>query len=151
MRRPQFSLKWLLIGLTLCSIAFYLFFIRPTMLATQFVRTLQSGDHERLAVDHDFISKYVGLAYVSMQDWDCKEIALEPRTWDDIWHFRRRIKVDALVRAKNSEPGKADQVYTAHVILVYATYPYGIKRDAIQRISWRITDKKVTVTLPPLP
>jgi hypothetical protein len=85
--RPRFSLRWLLIAFTLFAVALYVFFVHPTVRANGFVGAIKGGDfgelkalkmHEKLAVSLD----------------DCTVTAeLKPRTWRDVYKFRRKALV----------------------------------------------------------
>ena len=45
--RPRFSLRWLLIAFTVLSVGFYLFFVRPTVNAMQFVHLVEVKEWEQ--------------------------------------------------------------------------------------------------------
>jgi hypothetical protein len=98
MRRPQISLRWLLILFTVLSVSFYVLFIRPTALAKRFVRATNSGDFSALKTMSAGSS---GSMLEDLQSWhkdftfeNCKVSAeVKPRTWRDIYMFRRKVNL----------------------------------------------------------
>ena len=84
-RRFRFSLKWMLILFVFCGFAFYLLFVRPTVIANQFVAAVESGDYktaESLCTGDDphflmEVIKKVGLSVVV-------EAELAPQSWQSL-------------------------------------------------------------------
>lgn len=98
--RLHFSLRRLLLAFTTLSVAFYIAFIRPTVLANRFVAALESGDYRELALlTHHGSTMETRLASITPQlpySTDNFKVAasISPRTWQDVWRFRRRVDVE---------------------------------------------------------
>jgi hypothetical protein len=90
--RPRFSLRWLLIAFTLLAVAFYLCFVRPTVIAKEFVNAVNMGGESR---DSAFTSAAFGTKRGILPSYFFldrgAEAHLIPRTWSDIWRCQRRI------------------------------------------------------------
>lgn len=92
--RPRFTMRWVMIAFTVLGVAFYVLFVRPTVLAEQFVRNIQRGDFaeaEAMLSDpaRNRFGKSTRLAKRSTI------ASMYPRDWSDVWHFRRTIEVSS--------------------------------------------------------
>jgi hypothetical protein len=90
--RPRFSLRWLLILFAVCGFAFYLCFVRPTVIANKFVHLVESGDFqgaESLSVEHNrrLLTEYFA------SEPELVEARLLDRTWRDLLKMQRRIDI----------------------------------------------------------
>lgn len=90
--RPRFSLKWLLTAFTILGVAFYVAFVRPTVIANRFLTFIQEPDvqgAQSLCV--------AGSEPFLLPGWkDVNEVTeseLSPRTWNDIWKMQRRVEI----------------------------------------------------------
>ena len=87
-RRFRFSLKWMLILFALLGVAFYLLFVRPTVIANQFVASVKSGDFNTM---NAMFSPPVKFAH--RPEEMTFNAVLRPRTLDDVFHLRREIEL----------------------------------------------------------
>ena len=95
--RPRFSLRWLLIAFTVLSVIFYVLFIRPTVIAQSYVARAKSGDFSdvenlchtdtRLADNLQYAWRMDRIDFSTAE----KQLHLEPRTWNDLRRFQRRL------------------------------------------------------------
>jgi hypothetical protein len=84
LRQFRFSLRWLLVACAALAVTFYFLFVRPTVIAIRFVSAVESGE----------FSPEPPLAFIPGRGtWHCREARLQPRSWEDVWQFRRRIVV----------------------------------------------------------
>ena len=87
--RLRFSLRLILVGITLAALALYWLFVRPTQLANRFVAAIKARDYEtaRSLLHEDFWAfppqtpLRVDFIYAEVR----------PREWNDIWHLQRRL------------------------------------------------------------
>ena len=90
--RPRFSIRWLFVIVTLSAVALYALFVRPTVFANRFVKSIEQRDFEDayglFREDPPLIagrpilpSRSIALLYAEVL----------PREWSDIWSFQRRI------------------------------------------------------------
>src|SRR5690349_11127272 len=105
--RLRISLRRLLIGFTVLSIAFYVVFVRPTTLADRFSKAIQEGDIKGAAslagsIDESTIESNYSDPVTTAE--------VLPRNWSDIWRCRRRVTVWANVATKyrNRRTGQED-------------------------------------------
>jgi hypothetical protein len=98
--RPRFSLRWLLIAFTVLSLGFYLFFIRPTVIANQFVSRIDDGEVDQ------FLSLYGRLVRDRIERFEqaySPDISPRftavcyPQTWTDFIALRRTISVSVWI------------------------------------------------------
>jgi hypothetical protein len=90
--RPRFSLRWLLIALTLFALVLYLFVVHPTVRAHQLIAAINHGDFRGLME--------LGMLG-SLQSHDknysfenCNTTAeIASRTWPDVYKCRRNVVV----------------------------------------------------------
>src|SRR5262245_14397317 len=90
--RPRFSLRWLLIALTLFALVLYLFFVHPTVRAHQLIAAINQGDYRALTdlKMHRALQRYD----ISYAFENCNTIAeLMPRTWPNVCKCCRNIIV----------------------------------------------------------
>jgi hypothetical protein len=89
--RLRFSLRWLLVGVTVAAIACGIF-VFPTFLALQLVRSVNNGDYRQLdslkLMDANW--QYKKYSYKDLRI----EAVLHPRTWRDAFQFRRRVSIN---------------------------------------------------------
>lgn len=99
--RPCFSLRWLLIAFTVLSVFFYALVVRPTVIAKQFVSSVNRGDLAELQLLHE----------ESVQPWPFVTgsvyAELVPLKWTDFKLFRRKIAINT----PTEEAGKYNCVY----------------------------------------
>lgn len=97
-RELRFSLKWLMIAVTACSVIFYLC-VRPTIVAHQFAADIKEGKLSQL------VNMAAGSSWTMLEDlqsWhkdltfeNCKVSAeVAPITWRDMYKFRRKITLN---------------------------------------------------------
>jgi hypothetical protein len=89
--RPRFSLKRLLVGVTALSVFLCTFFIYPTIFAHRFVAAVESGAAEPYAFQ---ALPTLASAVPRRPVVDSAKVELLPRSWDDLWHFRRRVSLN---------------------------------------------------------
>jgi hypothetical protein len=100
---PRFSLKWLLIAFTILGVAFYIAFVRPTVIAKRFVAAVERRDFSQLV---DLTSKKRnegfgrGLKAVWERSPDRVQLKADilPQTWTDIFRFQRRIDLTSTIK-----------------------------------------------------
>jgi hypothetical protein len=121
--RPRFSLKWLLIAVTVLSVVFYALFIHPTISAHRFVDAVNSGDFsgvKELRAGGSGSSTMLE----DLQSWNkeytfenCKVSAeLKPRTWRDVNKFRRIVWIHiAFPPGIKQGPTSLDNVLVVHI------------------------------------
>lgn len=102
--RPHFSLRWLMLVFTISSIALYLLFVRPTVLAKQFATAINEADGDELeTVSLRGISLKTRMSSiapsVTYSSTNVRAMAsLAPQTWRDVWRFRRIVRVEIAAR-----------------------------------------------------
>lgn len=147
--RPRFTIRWVMIAFTLLGVAFYFLFVRPTVLADQFVRDIQRGDFaqaESLLSDptKNRFGKRSKLATSTTV------ASVYPRDWRDIWHFRRTIEVSSFFPNDRIGIGTSEQVIATSLppatlqmrgSAAFEAGPFGIRliRNDIRRID--LTDR----------
>ena len=86
--RPRFSLKWLLIVFTILGVAFYVAFVRPTVIANRFIESLKDTEYTTLPSDLAGQDEML-----RTRKWKFKDARLEPREWADVWRCRQRFSI----------------------------------------------------------
>jgi hypothetical protein len=125
------------------GVLFYLLFIRPTVLANRLLNVFRNRDYQyeytrsrsiaddQESITQDFLKVHGGEGFnppiPTQTDWSLKEATLEPRTWDDVWRFRRRLKVEASIRTFNTELRGEQLVLTIEAVLRYTTGPTSVQ------------------------
>ena len=104
--RPRFSLRWLLIGFTVLTIAFYFLFVRPTMIAQQLVASVKSTEFKPGSLLPSGDKEVQGT-------WKVKDAYLQPREWSDVWRCQRRAQVIATLNNPPGSPTRMLVNYTA--------------------------------------
>jgi hypothetical protein len=146
MRRPRFSMKWLLISFTILSMIFYVLFIRPTVIANRFASAANSGNYEyALSLipegPRKIIAEYLdGIAKPTFK------VAIYAREWSDIWRLQRRLLIQIIPGERKSgsqlpDVGLgSDAVATisgvSHLKIYFVTYgpnPSGVSSPAENR------------------
>jgi hypothetical protein len=100
--QPRFSLRWLLIAFTLLAVVFYLLFVRPTVIANQFIAAVERGDFrtaEKLYVSGSKTS--IPELLTQVQDPTVKA-KLFPSKWRDVWGFKRSMLVQIIPAERKS-------------------------------------------------
>jgi hypothetical protein len=97
--RLRFTMRWLLVAFAIATIAFYVLFIRPTIVAERFVRVIGEGDLKQAASMLIGDQQSAGMPHI--HDFGSASSAgqLSRRTWSDIWHLRRTISVRTSVNS----------------------------------------------------
>jgi hypothetical protein len=92
MKRPRFSLRWLLVAFTLVAVVLYVLFVHPTIAANRFVAAVNRGDFSQL--------ESLGLLrnlQTYNKDYTFEKVTvrakLKPRAWRDVYKFRRNVDV----------------------------------------------------------
>jgi hypothetical protein len=110
-----------LILFTVLSVSFYVLFVRPTVLAKQFVQAVNSGDFSTLE------TMTAGDSWSMLQDLqsyhkeftfeNCKVSAeAKPCTWRDIYKFRRRVNLHiAFPPGVINAPNALENFVVAHI------------------------------------
>ena len=96
MMRPRFSLKWLLIAFTILGVAFYVAFVRPTVIAQRFINLVEHDELQRaesLFIEPD---KPFDLGRKEKSVPVIVEAELLPRTWHDVLKMQRRLEVHVI-------------------------------------------------------
>lgn len=97
MRRPQISLRRLLILFTVLSVSFYVLFVRPTSLAKQLVNETNSGNFATLKMMTAGSTSMLDDLQSYHKDFtfeNCKVSAkVRTSTWRDIYSFRRKVDI----------------------------------------------------------
>jgi len=121
MRRPQISLRWLLILFTVLSVSFYVLFVRPTVLAKQFVQAANSGDFSALktmtAGSTEGMLEDVQSYHKDFTFENCKVSAdVKPCTWRDVYKFRRKVTLHiAFPPGVIRSPSALDNFLVVHI------------------------------------
>src|SRR4029078_7849043 len=102
------SLRWLLVGFGVFACVFYLLFVRPTVLAKDFVRSLQAGDLSGLRSYDEQANECCRIEWYR-DDWLAIGELL-PQSWSDLFQFQRRVHV---VLCKDVE----DKFHTTDTVL----------------------------------
>jgi hypothetical protein len=94
--RPRFSLRWLLILTALTAFACYGWFVRPTVLANQFVTAIDRRDID--SIDSMWRGAEIDLSRVEHLNagnsaWRIRARPV-PRTWGDIWRGVQLIRFE---------------------------------------------------------
>lgn len=124
-----------MIAFTVLGVAFYVLFVRPTVLANQFVRDIQAGDFAQAdallgeAVKNRF-GKSTGF------EEHTTVASVYPRDWSDIWRFRRTIEVSSFFPNDRIGIGTSEQVMATDLppaklqmrgSAAYEAGPFGIR------------------------
>lgn len=121
--RPRFSLRWMLILFALFGVLFYLLFVRPTVLANEFVAAINGHDYERANSLFDFVPTIRGFSSFRGETcWYMGEV--RPREWSDLWHCRRIIRVEYGWNLLDTGQ-RAFDVYSP---VVFEATPFGVQR-----------------------
>jgi hypothetical protein len=102
MRRPHFSMKWLLISFTILSAIFYTLFIRPTVIAERFASAAKSEDYQYVL---SFIAEDPRKTIAEALDTMAKptiKVTIYPRVWSDIWKLQRRMLIQVIPGGRKS-------------------------------------------------
>jgi len=85
-RRFRFSLKWLLVFFAVVACCLYIFYVRPTVLAKQFVQDVESGKFEPEPRFHVRLE-------TPYKEYNCRYVAarLLPREWQDVQNCQHRV------------------------------------------------------------
>jgi hypothetical protein len=80
----------MLVGFTVLSVGFYLLFVRPTIVANQFVAAVESGDYEAVeslctGADPVFLTKVIK----KLPQPVIVEVELAPQSWHSLFRGRR--------------------------------------------------------------
>lgn len=89
--RPRFSLKWLLIAVTLLSVALFVLVIYPTNKAKRFVAGINDG-----SIDHDAASgNPKPFEFTKQEAGEDGRSTAELLPWDggDLFRMRRRVEI----------------------------------------------------------
>ena len=108
--RPRFSIRWLLLFVTLVAIACGIF-IFPTLRAGQLVSAVNNGDFSELDSLEMMKANWQYKKY-SYKDLKTQAV-LHPRTWRDVFQFRRRVSINMWPPAntENLSPMSATYVF----------------------------------------
>lgn len=130
--RPRFTMRWLLVGFAVLTVAFYFLFVRPTHVASRFVRAVNEGAVKRATsmIEHGD-KTWITSGYADTT------IATEllPREWSDVWHFRRRIVVSTYVnqKSRNQRTGKEFFKTIAHQTCLFEAGLFRIRMTNVER------------------
>ena len=98
--RPRFSMRLLLVVVTILAATCYVLLVRPTVIAKRFVAAVNERDQvaaQSLLPSRDF---WMGREFLAISNPPAKEVAprlvfvyaeVLPREWNDICAFQRRI------------------------------------------------------------
>jgi hypothetical protein len=112
--RPRFSLRRLLIALTLFALVLYLFFVHPTVRAHQLVAAINQADFRELIAFGMLGSLQSHDKSYSFEN--CDTIAeLTPRTWPDVYKCRRNVVVHVRFPARHARISGEDYFVTVHI------------------------------------
>ena len=121
---PRFSLRLTLVFFAFFGIVFYLFFVRPTIIANRFVNLIQSNEYreaESLCVsDSRRFSDYVNSESVVVT------VKLHARTRNDIWKMRRRMWVRVIPISSEGDSNR----YSGSVDLPAFVGAFGVRLDS---------------------
>jgi hypothetical protein len=95
----RFSLRWLLITFTVLSVGFYLLFVHPTVLAKRRVAKLASESPDT-GSDDSWVH-IIGTEMLANRKSPLVKSTIEPQSWADLWHFKRRITSHRLTWNRN--------------------------------------------------
>jgi hypothetical protein len=96
------------------TVIFYLLFVRPTVVSQRFVAAIENHDFNALnsivantSSSDRFLfltDEYLSSGHVEVH------VHLEPRSWDDIIHFQRRLQFELSHHGDDSNWGSAVQI-----------------------------------------
>jgi hypothetical protein len=102
---PRFSVRLLLIAFAILSALLYLSVVRPTAVASRFIRAIEEHNYNLAAsmLDGGDIA-----AIATNYSESTSDPELVPHSWSDIWHVRRSITVNSYAFKKyhNRHTGK---------------------------------------------
>ena len=102
MRRPQFSLRWLLISFTVLSVSFYVLFVRPTVIAERFASAAKSEDYQyALSFIAEEPRKTIA-EYLETVAEPTIKVTIYPSVWNDIWQLQRRMLIQVIPGERKS-------------------------------------------------
>src|SRR5262245_11955580 len=130
--RPRFTLRWVLVGFTVFAVAFYLWFVRPTIVANRFVRAVNEGATKRaISMVENGDVTWIASGYADATI----DAELSPREWGDIWHFRRRIVVRAYVSMKGRNQRTGEEFFKPihQQKSNFEAGPFSIRMSTIER------------------
>jgi hypothetical protein len=119
-RRFRFSMRWMLIAFTVLSFGFYLFFIRPTVLANRFVAAVESGKHEL-----DPSIQLAATSFGKKPVFRYTSAYLLHREWSDVWECQHRVMATAITKG----PMRIDVEIAAGPFRLSPTGRHGTKTD----------------------
>jgi hypothetical protein len=114
--RPRFSLRWLLLALTVFALGLYVLFVHPTVRAQQLVAAINRGDYQTL-ID-------LKMQQAMQQSYDrayafenCDTTAeLTPRTWPNVYKCCRNVVVHVkFPSGGTARPSGVDFYVTVHL------------------------------------
>ena len=109
--QARFSTRRLMIFVTLVAIACG-FLVAPTFPARRFVTAVNSGDYQEL-ISIGFERSFWDYKAFPLQDLKIRAV-LHPKSWRDIFQFRRRVSIDVWppANAKNVAPQSSAYAFT---------------------------------------
>jgi len=97
---PRFSLRRLLIIVTLLAVASYALFVRPTVLANRLAQAVNAGD---LQSAEALLGDPAGNAFQTAFTEATSVAEVSPREWSDVWHLRRTVVVSSSMVIRDSD------------------------------------------------
>ena len=136
--RPRFSLKWLLIAFTILGVAFYVAFVRPTVIANRFIALVDRDENQKAqALFSDSTTLVFKTTPVIVR------AELLPRTWEDVYKMQRRLDVDVIptqpqvINSKSYHIGMHYQA-TSSVFGLRGSVPYHLDFPDVEKLKSRL-------------
>jgi hypothetical protein len=109
--RPRFTIRWLLVLIAATATLCYVLFVRPTVLAHHFVKTIEHRDYAAAVslLRHDtypYSGRIPPLNDAESIDYAYAEVL--PRDWSDIWALHRRLILR--VRRHDDDDGRRIEI-----------------------------------------
>jgi hypothetical protein len=103
--RPRFTIRVLFLAIAIMALASYWAFVRPTVIAQQFVHAVKIGDYAKAQSFcgipcNTFLSDHIA----KMDNVEVK-VRTHPRTWRDVWSLRQNMLLQIIPNRPRPESG----------------------------------------------
>jgi hypothetical protein len=106
------SLRWLLVVVALLSLLFYLFFVRPTVIATRFMAVVKRGDYKTAeSLVHGTDRRFLTGIIEELEQPVIVDVELVPQYWQSLFSGKRIIAIEAI---SNPLPADSCAAHIAH-------------------------------------
>lgn len=108
--RPRFSLKWLLVGITLAAVILYSLFIYPTVVAHRFARAVEHGDYQYALSFIEEEPRKTIAERLAVTEKSTVKVTISRRVWRDIWNLQRSIQIRVIPGERGSSSSQLPNV-----------------------------------------